>query len=97
MNRISRFVHTMRYVAYAVDLCGVVHATYELECGADEDAKSRAAKFLDAHPVIEVWRGARRLERLTAAARREKRSMRTRSRRTGHRSVSRPNDSEPAS
>jgi len=32
----------MRYVAYAVDLWGVAHATYEWECGCDDDAKRRA-------------------------------------------------------
>jgi hypothetical protein len=62
----------MRYVAYAVDLGGVIHATYELECGADNDARCRAAKLLEAHPVIEIWSGARRVERLTADAHREK-------------------------
>ena len=62
----------MRYVAYAVDLWGVLHATYELECGTDDDARCRAVKLLEAHPVIEVWSGARRVERLTADATREK-------------------------
>jgi hypothetical protein len=55
----------MRYVAYAVDLWGVVHATYELECPTEDDAKRRAVSFLEAHPVIEVWSGARRIARLT--------------------------------
>jgi hypothetical protein len=62
----------MRYVAYAVDLWGVVHATYELECGAVDDARRRAAKLLEAHPVIKIWSGARRVERLTADAHQEK-------------------------
>ncbi|RZN12154.1 hypothetical protein CWO91_05580 [Bradyrhizobium genosp. SA-3] len=56
----------MRYVAYAVDLWGVTHATYELECDCDDDAKRRAVKFLEAHPVIEVWSGPRRVARFTA-------------------------------
>ena len=57
----------MRYVAYAVDLWGVVHATYELECVDDNDAKHRAEIFLEAHAAIEVWNGMRRVARLTRA------------------------------
>ena len=53
-------------MAYAVDLWGVTHATYELECDCDDDAKRRAVKFLEAHPVIEVWSGPRRVARFTA-------------------------------
>ena len=55
----------MRYVAYAVDLAGVAHATYEIECPNDDSAKQRAHKFLEAHPVVEVWQGVRRVARLT--------------------------------
>ena len=68
MLNIALLCTAMRYVAYAVDLCGVVHAVYELECGADDDARCRAAKLLEAHPVIEVWSGARCVGRLTADA-----------------------------
>lgn len=58
----------MRYVAYAVDLSGVVLAIYELECAGDDEARHRAEKFLAAHPTIEVWDGVRRVARLTRAA-----------------------------
>jgi hypothetical protein len=61
----------MRYVAYAVDLSGVAHSTYELECLSDDDAKRRASSFLEANPVIEIWRGARRIARLTSEIARE--------------------------
>ncbi|MGY3694993.1 hypothetical protein ACVIGA_005073 [Bradyrhizobium sp. USDA 3240] len=55
---------TMRYVAYAVDLWGATHATYELECGGDDEARRRSLKFLEAHPVVELWSGPRRIARL---------------------------------
>jgi hypothetical protein len=55
----------MHYVVNAVDLSGVAQATYELECADDEEAKGRAAKFLDAHPTVELWKGLRRVARLT--------------------------------
>ena len=55
----------MRYVVHAVDLTGVALATYELESADEEDAKRRAATFLEAHPVVELWKGARRVARLT--------------------------------
>jgi hypothetical protein len=38
---------------------------YEFECATDEEAKRRAASYLQAHPVIEVWQGVRRVVRLT--------------------------------
>jgi hypothetical protein len=57
----------MRYVAFAEDLSGVGHATYELECVDDNDAKHRAEIFLEAHAAIEVWNGMRRVARLTRA------------------------------
>jgi hypothetical protein len=57
----------MRYRAHAVDLHGVSHADYEFECATDEEAKHRAASYLHAHPVIEVWQGVRRVVRLTRA------------------------------
>ena len=31
----------------------------------EEEAKGRAAKFLDAHPTVELWKGLRRVARLT--------------------------------
>jgi hypothetical protein len=46
----------MHYVAHAADLSGVVHATYELECRDDAEARERARQFLEAYPVVEVWR-----------------------------------------
>ena len=55
----------MRYRAHAVDLHGVSLADYEFECAKDEDAKQRAANYLRAHLVIEVWEGVRRVVRLT--------------------------------
>ena len=55
----------MRYVAYAVDSFGVAHATYEIECAADEDATHRVRKLLEAHPTIELWQGVRRVARMT--------------------------------
>jgi hypothetical protein len=33
----------------------VVHATYELECRDDAEARERARQFLEACPVVEVW------------------------------------------
>ncbi len=60
----------MRYVAHAVDELGVARATYELECSDDADAKERAEAFLEAHAIVEVWDGPRRVARL-ARERRE--------------------------
>lgn len=54
----------MRYVAYAVDFSGVARAVYEIDCPTDKDAEDRAKKFLNAHPVVEVWEGPRRIARL---------------------------------
>jgi len=47
----------MRYVVYAVDSSGVARAVYEIDSPADEAAKKRAEKLLDAHPAVEVWNG----------------------------------------
>jgi len=55
----------MRYVAFAVDLFGVARATYEIDCANDADARRRAERFLNAHPVVEVWHGVRHVARLT--------------------------------
>jgi hypothetical protein len=30
------------------------HATYEMECTDDDDARLRAARFLEAYPIIEI-------------------------------------------
>ena len=54
----------MRYVAYAVDLTGVARAVYEIDCPTDKDAQARAERFLDAHAVVELWDGPRRVTRL---------------------------------
>lgn len=54
----------MRYVAYAVDLTGVARAVYELDCPTDKDAQTRAEMLLEAHPIVEVWDGPRRVGRL---------------------------------
>jgi hypothetical protein len=54
----------MRYVAHAVDQYGVALATYEFECIADQEAKRRGEKYLQIHPVIEIWQGVRRIGRL---------------------------------
>ena len=67
MNRIAVLVNlrtVMRYVAYAVDAGGVVHAVYEIDCPTDKDAQARCEKFLEAHPTVEVWDGPRRVARL---------------------------------
>ena len=66
-NRIGSFPHlenAMRYIAYAVDLFGIARAVYEIDCQTDKDAEDRAEKFLDPHPVVEVWDGPRRVVRL---------------------------------
>ena len=66
-NRIGSFPHlenAMRYIAYAVDLVGIARAVYEIDCQTDKDAEDRAERFLDAHPVVEVWDGPRRVVRL---------------------------------
>lgn len=54
----------MRYVAYSVDLSGVARALYEIDCPSDKDAQDRAEKYLEAHPVVELWDGPRRVARL---------------------------------
>ncbi|WOH60266.1 MULTISPECIES: hypothetical protein [Bradyrhizobium] len=54
----------MRYVAYVVDLSGVARAAYEIDSPTDQDAKTRAEKFLDAYPAVEVWDGPRKIARL---------------------------------
>ncbi len=58
-------VLNMRYVAHAVGLSGVAQATYELECADDDEAKRRAREFLEAHEAVELWKGVRRVARLT--------------------------------
>jgi hypothetical protein len=55
----------MHHLAYALSLLGVAHATCEMECADDDDARLRAVRFLEAHPIIEIWKGARRVARLT--------------------------------
>ena len=47
----------MRYVAYAVDVSGVARAVHEIDCPTDKDAETRAEKFLEAHPTVELWDG----------------------------------------
>lgn len=54
----------MRYFAYAIDLSGVARAVYEIDSPTDKDAQTRAEKFLDAHPAVELWEGRRRVARL---------------------------------
>jgi hypothetical protein len=54
----------MRYVAYVVDLSGVARAVYQIDSPTDEDARTRAEKFLDTYPAVEVWDGPRRIARL---------------------------------
>jgi hypothetical protein len=53
----------MRYVAYVVDLSGVARAVYQ-DSPTDEGARTRAEKFLDTYPAVEVWDGPRRIARL---------------------------------
>jgi hypothetical protein len=55
----------MHYLAYAISLLGVAHATYEMECTDNDDGRLRAARFLEAYPIMEIWKGAPRLARLT--------------------------------
>ncbi len=55
----------MRYRAHAVDAYGVSLTDYEFECANDEAAISRANGYLQVHPIIEVWQGVRRVDRLT--------------------------------
>jgi hypothetical protein len=55
----------MRYRAHAVDPHGVSLADYEIECATDEEAEERASRYLDVHPVIEIWQDMRRVTRLT--------------------------------
>ncbi len=45
----------------------MAQTTYELECADDEEAKRRAEEYLEAHEVVELWRGVRRVARLTRA------------------------------
>ncbi len=58
----------MHYVAHAVDLSGVAQATYEIESDNDEEAKRSAQRFLEAHEAVELWKGTRRIARLTRVA-----------------------------
>jgi hypothetical protein len=51
--------------AHALDSYGVSLADYEFECLTDDDAKSRASRYLQIHPMIEVWQGVRWVDRLT--------------------------------
>ncbi len=53
------------YVAFAMDALGIAHATYEISCETDEEAKRRAAKYLQMHECIELWLNHRRVARLT--------------------------------
>jgi hypothetical protein len=39
-------------------LLGVAHATYEMECTDDDDARLRAARLLEGYPIIEEGRAA---------------------------------------
>ncbi|WP_245286999.1 hypothetical protein [Bradyrhizobium sp. Tv2a-2] len=55
----------MKYRTHGVDACGVSLADYEFECATDEEAEERASRYLNVHPVIEVWQGMRRVARLT--------------------------------
>ena len=59
----------MKYRTHAVDPYGVSLADYEFECTTDEEAKSRAARYLHVHPVVEIWQGVRRVARLTRSNR----------------------------
>ena len=52
------------YVARAVDLSGVGQATYEFDA-LDDEAKRRAAEFLEAHPTVELWKGVQHIASLT--------------------------------
>ena len=53
----------MHYLACAISLLGVAHATYEMEC--TDDARLWAERLLEGYPILEIWKGARRLARLT--------------------------------
>jgi hypothetical protein len=62
-----------KYIAYHVDLVGVMHASYELDCTDDEGAKSKGRYFLRFHSSIDVWQGPRwvaRFEREEAGGKR---------------------------
>ena len=54
----------MRYLAFALNLSGVAQAAYLLHCPDDDNAKVRAQRFLQGHPVVEVWNGPVRVARL---------------------------------
>ena len=54
----------MKYRTHAVD-AGVSLADYEFECATDEEAKERAGRYLDVHPVLEIWQGVRPVARLS--------------------------------
>lgn len=53
----------MRYVAYAVD-CPALPAQFTRSIARQTKTRTRAENFLDAHPVVEVSDGARRVVRL---------------------------------
>jgi hypothetical protein len=52
----------MRYRVHAVDIYGISHAAYELDCATDEEAQHLAASYLPRHPssrygrAFVVWR-----------------------------------------
>ena len=57
-----------RYFAYHVDLQGVALASYELKATEDATAIFEARHLLKLHPSLEIWRAARFIARLEAAA-----------------------------
>lgn len=54
-----------KYCAYYVDLLGAAKSSYELKAVDDEQAKVEARYFLNFHPSIQVWQGARYIVRMT--------------------------------
>jgi hypothetical protein len=54
-----------RYIIFAMDARGVTHAIYEVVCESEEEAKQRAAQYLDAHEALELWVDSRKIGRLT--------------------------------
>jgi len=55
----------VHFLDYAISFLGVAHSTCEVECTDDDDAGLRAARFLEAYPIMEIWKGARRVARPT--------------------------------
>lgn len=53
-----------KYFAYHVDVDGKARASYELKAPDDGAALSEARHFLNFHPSIEVWQGARYVGRM---------------------------------